>query len=55
MGRSVCQPSVVSSPRLVWYPILKDGKAAGDLLAAFELIRRDKVKIVLLSFDYANC
>ncbi|XP_026792840.2 dysferlin isoform X1 [Pangasianodon hypophthalmus] len=45
MGRSICQPSVVSSPRLAWYPILKGGKAAGELLAAFELIRRDKPAI----------
>uniref|UniRef100_A0A671MDE0 Dysferlin-like n=1 Tax=Sinocyclocheilus anshuiensis TaxID=1608454 RepID=A0A671MDE0_9TELE len=42
MGRCVCQPSVVSSPRLAWYPIQKAGKPAGQLLAAFELIRRDK-------------
>uniref|UniRef100_A0AAR2JZB3 C2 domain-containing protein n=1 Tax=Pygocentrus nattereri TaxID=42514 RepID=A0AAR2JZB3_PYGNA len=39
MGRSICQPSMVSSPRLAWYPILKSGKAAGELLAAFELIK----------------
>ncbi|XP_062850252.1 dysferlin isoform X3 [Trichomycterus rosablanca] len=42
MGRSICQPSVISSPRLAWYPILKNGKPAGELLAAFELIHRDK-------------
>uniref|UniRef100_A0A673HNS3 Dysferlin-like n=1 Tax=Sinocyclocheilus rhinocerous TaxID=307959 RepID=A0A673HNS3_9TELE len=42
MGRCVCQPSMVSSPRLAWYPIQKAGKPAGQLLAAFELIRRDK-------------
>ncbi|TSL34631.1 Dysferlin [Bagarius yarrelli] len=42
MGRSICQPTVVSSPRLAWYPIEKSRKAAGELLAAFELIRRDK-------------
>ncbi|XP_050970045.1 dysferlin isoform X9 [Labeo rohita] len=42
MGRCVCQPSMVSSPRLAWYPIQKSGKPAGELLAAFELIRRDK-------------
>ncbi|XP_051577983.1 dysferlin-like isoform X1 [Myxocyprinus asiaticus] len=41
MGRCVCQPSM-SSPRLAWYPIQKGGKAAGELLAAFELILRDK-------------
>uniref|UniRef100_A0A8B9K2L9 Dysferlin, limb girdle muscular dystrophy 2B (autosomal recessive) n=1 Tax=Astyanax mexicanus TaxID=7994 RepID=A0A8B9K2L9_ASTMX len=45
MGRSVCQPSLVSSPRLAWYPILKNGKEAGELLAAFQLIRRDKPSI----------
>lgn len=48
MGRSICQPSLVSSPRLAWYPIVKDGKAAGELLAAFELIRRDKVNPVII-------
>uniref|UniRef100_A0A8C1NBB7 Dysferlin, limb girdle muscular dystrophy 2B (autosomal recessive) n=1 Tax=Cyprinus carpio TaxID=7962 RepID=A0A8C1NBB7_CYPCA len=42
MGRCVCQSSMVSSPRLAWYPIQKAGKPAGELLAAFELIRRDK-------------
>uniref|UniRef100_A0A8C1G0B6 Dysferlin, limb girdle muscular dystrophy 2B (autosomal recessive) n=1 Tax=Cyprinus carpio TaxID=7962 RepID=A0A8C1G0B6_CYPCA len=42
MGRCVCQPSMVSSPRLAWYPIQKAGKPAGQLLAAFELIRRNK-------------
>ncbi|XP_066536467.1 dysferlin isoform X2 [Hoplias malabaricus] len=45
MGRCMCQPSMVTSPRLAWYPILKNGKAAGELLAAFELIRRDKPAI----------
>uniref|UniRef100_A0A8C1Y8Y8 Dysferlin n=1 Tax=Cyprinus carpio TaxID=7962 RepID=A0A8C1Y8Y8_CYPCA len=44
MGRCVCQPSMVSSPRLAWYPIQKAGKPAGQLLAAFELIRRNKVR-----------
>uniref|UniRef100_A0A8C1UB76 Dysferlin, limb girdle muscular dystrophy 2B (autosomal recessive) n=1 Tax=Cyprinus carpio TaxID=7962 RepID=A0A8C1UB76_CYPCA len=44
MGRCVCQSSMVSSPRLAWYPIQKAGKPAGELLAAFELIRRDKVR-----------
>lgn len=48
MGRSICQPSVASSPRLAWYPILKGGKAAGELLAAFELIRRDKVTAAVI-------
>uniref|UniRef100_A0A4W4HLX6 C2 domain-containing protein n=1 Tax=Electrophorus electricus TaxID=8005 RepID=A0A4W4HLX6_ELEEL len=45
MGRCICQPSMVSSPRLAWHPILKGGKTAGELLAAFELLRRDKPAI----------
>uniref|UniRef100_A0A673IZ38 Dysferlin-like n=1 Tax=Sinocyclocheilus rhinocerous TaxID=307959 RepID=A0A673IZ38_9TELE len=44
MGRCVCKSSMVSTPRLAWYPIQKAGKPAGELLAAFELIRRDKVR-----------
>ncbi|XP_028856711.1 dysferlin isoform X9 [Denticeps clupeoides] len=45
MGRCVCQPTMVSSPRLAWFPVLKAGKPAGDLLAAFQLIRRVKPTI----------
>ncbi|XP_064199854.1 dysferlin isoform X3 [Anguilla rostrata] len=45
MGRCVCQPSLMPSPRLAWYPIQKNGKFAGELLAAFELIRREKPAI----------
>ncbi|XP_076829493.1 dysferlin isoform X3 [Brachyhypopomus gauderio] len=45
LGRCICQPSMVSSPRLAWYPIRKSGKDAGELLAAFELLRRDKPAI----------
>uniref|UniRef100_A0A673HJU8 Dysferlin n=1 Tax=Sinocyclocheilus rhinocerous TaxID=307959 RepID=A0A673HJU8_9TELE len=56
MGRCVCQPSMVSSPRLAWYPIQKAGKPAGQLLAAFELIRRDKVRHLfpVLSFIFPS-
>ncbi|XP_053717201.1 dysferlin isoform X7 [Synchiropus splendidus] len=42
MGRCVCQPSVTASPRLAWFPIRFGDKPAGELLAAFELIRREK-------------
>uniref|UniRef100_A0A3B4WJ04 Dysferlin, limb girdle muscular dystrophy 2B (autosomal recessive) n=1 Tax=Seriola lalandi dorsalis TaxID=1841481 RepID=A0A3B4WJ04_SERLL len=42
MGRCVCQPTLTSSPRLAWFPIRKGDKNAGELLAAFELIRREK-------------
>ncbi|KAL4660943.1 dysferlin [Arapaima gigas] len=44
MGRCVCQPSVGQPPLLAWYPIELNGKPAGDLLAAFHLIRREKVR-----------
>uniref|UniRef100_A0A3Q3N520 Dysferlin, limb girdle muscular dystrophy 2B (autosomal recessive) n=1 Tax=Labrus bergylta TaxID=56723 RepID=A0A3Q3N520_9LABR len=42
MGRCVCQPSLTSAPRLAWFPIRLGDKNAGELLAAFELIRREK-------------
>uniref|UniRef100_A0A4W6EYJ7 Dysferlin, limb girdle muscular dystrophy 2B (autosomal recessive) n=1 Tax=Lates calcarifer TaxID=8187 RepID=A0A4W6EYJ7_LATCA len=43
MGRCVCQPTVTPSPRLAWFPIRRGEKNAGELLAAFELIRREKI------------
>ncbi|XP_076145199.1 dysferlin [Alosa pseudoharengus] len=46
MGRCVCQPSMVASPpQLAWFPVQRSGKPAGELLAAFELIRREKASI----------
>ncbi|XP_063757094.1 dysferlin isoform X2 [Eleginops maclovinus] len=42
MGRCVCPPSLSSSPRLSWFPISRGEKSAGELLAAFQLIRREK-------------
>uniref|UniRef100_A0A8V5GBG2 Uncharacterized protein n=1 Tax=Melopsittacus undulatus TaxID=13146 RepID=A0A8V5GBG2_MELUD len=42
MGRCVCQPSTSRSPRLSWYPVLKANRNVGELLAAFELIHREK-------------
>ncbi|XP_059210821.1 dysferlin isoform X3 [Centropristis striata] len=42
MGRCVCQPSMAASPRLAWFPVLHGDKSAGELLAAFQLIRREK-------------
>uniref|UniRef100_A0A8C9WSD1 Dysferlin, limb girdle muscular dystrophy 2B (autosomal recessive) n=1 Tax=Scleropages formosus TaxID=113540 RepID=A0A8C9WSD1_SCLFO len=42
MGRCVCHPSMSPSPRLAWYPIKLNGKLAGELLGAFQLIRREK-------------
>uniref|UniRef100_A0A8C4XTP5 Dysferlin n=1 Tax=Falco tinnunculus TaxID=100819 RepID=A0A8C4XTP5_FALTI len=43
MGRCICKPSLVRSPRLSWYPVIKANKNVGELLAAFELIQREKV------------
>uniref|UniRef100_A0A673BC18 Dysferlin, limb girdle muscular dystrophy 2B (autosomal recessive) n=1 Tax=Sphaeramia orbicularis TaxID=375764 RepID=A0A673BC18_9TELE len=45
MGRCVCQPSMTPSPRLAWFPIHQGGKNAGELLAAFELTRREKPSV----------
>lgn len=42
MGRCVCRPSLNPSPRLAWFPIRRGSSSAGELLAAFELIRREK-------------
>ncbi|XP_066428949.1 dysferlin isoform X5 [Eleutherodactylus coqui] len=42
MGRCICKPSLERSPRLSWYPIMMGEKNTGELLAAFELIQREK-------------
>nr|XP_009680174.1 PREDICTED: dysferlin [Struthio camelus australis] len=42
MGRCICKPSLVRSPRLSWHPVIKANRNAGELLAAFELIQREK-------------
>ncbi|NXV63530.1 DYSF protein, partial [Molothrus ater] len=42
MGRCICRPSLERSPRLSWHPVLKSGRNVGELLAAFELIQREK-------------
>ncbi|KAJ8392183.1 hypothetical protein AAFF_G00077510 [Aldrovandia affinis] len=55
MGRCVCQPSLVPSPRLAWYPIQKNGRFAGELLAAFELIRREKPAIHHIPGQEGDC
>uniref|UniRef100_A0A8C3KLG6 Dysferlin n=1 Tax=Calidris pygmaea TaxID=425635 RepID=A0A8C3KLG6_9CHAR len=43
MGRCICKPSLVRSPRLSWHPVIKANRNVGELLAAFELIQREKV------------
>ncbi|KAG8453260.1 hypothetical protein GDO86_000043 [Hymenochirus boettgeri] len=42
MGRCICRPSFERSPRLSWHPVIIGTKNAGELLAAFELIQREK-------------
>ncbi|XP_075429238.1 dysferlin isoform X4 [Ascaphus truei] len=45
MGRCICKPSLERSPRLSWFPVMMGNKNAGELLAAFELIQREKGEI----------
>ncbi|NXP76311.1 DYSF protein, partial [Ramphastos sulfuratus] len=42
LGRCICSPSLQRSPRLSWHRVTRAGRNAGELLAAFELIQRDK-------------
>ncbi|XP_075711726.1 dysferlin isoform X3 [Rhinoderma darwinii] len=42
IGRCICKPSLERSPRLSWYPIMMGEKNTGEMLAAFELIQREK-------------
>uniref|UniRef100_A0A7N6AWG0 C2 domain-containing protein n=1 Tax=Anabas testudineus TaxID=64144 RepID=A0A7N6AWG0_ANATE len=48
MGRCTCpplvklNPSVDVSPKLLWFPVTKKGRNAGDVLVAAELLLKDK-------------
>uniref|UniRef100_A0A1A8LFT9 Myoferlin n=3 Tax=Nothobranchius TaxID=28779 RepID=A0A1A8LFT9_9TELE len=48
MGRCVCppvvklNPSVAVSPKLLWFPVMKKGCSAGEVLLAAELLLKDK-------------
>uniref|UniRef100_A0A673VKS8 Myoferlin n=1 Tax=Salmo trutta TaxID=8032 RepID=A0A673VKS8_SALTR len=50
MGRCTCPPVVklnlgtVVSPKLLWFPVTKKGRNAGEMLVAAELLLKDKVK-----------
>uniref|UniRef100_A0A8C7HF93 Myoferlin n=1 Tax=Oncorhynchus kisutch TaxID=8019 RepID=A0A8C7HF93_ONCKI len=50
MGRCTCPPVVklnlgtVVSPKLLWFPVTKKGRSAGEMLVAAELLLKDKVK-----------
>ncbi|ELW64043.1 Dysferlin [Tupaia chinensis] len=45
MGRCICQPSLERMPRLTWFPLMRGSQRAGELLASFELIQREKPAI----------
>uniref|UniRef100_A0A673T7Q7 Dysferlin n=1 Tax=Suricata suricatta TaxID=37032 RepID=A0A673T7Q7_SURSU len=45
MGRCICQPSLERMPRLAWFPLIRGSQPAGELLASFELIQREKPAI----------
>ncbi|XP_072247032.1 myoferlin [Leuresthes tenuis] len=48
MGRCTCppvvklNPSVAVSPKLLWFPVTKKGRSAGEVLLAAELLLKDK-------------
>ncbi|XP_031751125.1 dysferlin isoform X4 [Xenopus tropicalis] len=48
MGRCICKPSFERSPRLSWHPVIMGTKNVGELLAAFELIPREKPAVHLI-------
>lgn len=53
MGRCTCppvvklDPSVAVSPKLLWFPVTRKGRSAGEVLLAAELLLKDKVKKTL--------
>lgn len=57
MGRCTCppvvklNPSVAVSPKLLWFPVTKKGRNAGEVLLAAELLLKDKVKKTLKNFN----
>lgn len=50
MGRCTCppivklNPSMGGTPKLLWFPVSKKGRSAGEMLLAAELLLNDKVK-----------
>lgn len=42
----MCQPSLERMPRLAWFPLTRGSQPAGELLASFELIQREKVRLL---------
>lgn len=54
MGRCICQPSLERTPRLAWFPLTRGSQPAGELLASFELIQREKVRLVHVRIQEAQ-
>uniref|UniRef100_A0A8C7MIS7 Myoferlin n=1 Tax=Oncorhynchus kisutch TaxID=8019 RepID=A0A8C7MIS7_ONCKI len=54
MGRCTCPPVVklnlgtVVSPKLLWFPVTKKGRSAGEMLVAAELLLKDKSDLPLV-------
>ena len=50
MGRCTCppivnlNPAVAINPKLLWYPVTKKGRDAGQMLVAAELLLKDGVR-----------
>lgn len=57
MGRCACppivklNPSVAVTPKLLWFPVTKKGRSAGELLLAAELLLKDKVMKTLKTIN----
>uniref|UniRef100_A0A2I2Z8Z1 Dysferlin n=1 Tax=Gorilla gorilla gorilla TaxID=9595 RepID=A0A2I2Z8Z1_GORGO len=54
MGRCICQPSLERMPRLAWFPLTRGSQPSGELLASFELIQREKVRLVCIQIQEAQ-
>ncbi|CAM9284115.1 unnamed protein product, partial [Lampetra planeri] len=42
MGCCICPPVVKQTPKLLWFPVTKRGRSAGEVLMAAELLLKDK-------------
>lgn len=57
LGRCTCppvvtlNPSTAASPKLLWLPVTKKGRSAGEILLAAELFQKNKVKRKLEKVD----
>lgn len=53
MGRCTCppivklNPSVAVTPKLLWFPVTKKGRSAGEVLLAAELLLKSNVRKTL--------